>query len=109
MTKEEEESTQEVCKKSTFGERFAAFFRLNVETSGQEGQEGQEDQVDQDGDDLEKTPEVVNTPVKEAETVLEIPEEKKTGNRIWKNFFSKMIKSRDVVADKSGMILGFEN
>jgi len=102
LTKEEEESTQEVCKKSTFGERFAAFFRLNVETSGQEGQEGQEDQVDQDGDDLEKTPEVVNTPVKEAETVLEIPEEKKTGNRIWKNFFSKMIKSRDVVADKSG-------
>lgn len=77
--------------------------------------EGHEGQVDQEGDDLDKTPEVVNTsgsghPVKEAETFPEKPEEKKSGNRRLWNFFSKMIQPRDVVADKNGkkIFLSFE-
>jgi hypothetical protein len=98
-TKEERESINEITKSASFGERFAAFFRFNRSFVDDTCEENKEN-----GDI--KTPEVVvedsnKVTDDDEEPIVEVakPEDKKTQNRLM-NFFSKMLKPRDVVADK---------
>lgn len=102
LTKEERESLNEAAKAS-FSERFATFFRFN--RSFNLDNQTTSEEIKGDGD--LNTPEVVvedNKKTTEEEPMVEggKPEEKNTQNFRFRNFFSKMFRPRDVVADKKG-------